>query len=897
VSLWRQLTRGLRVLRNRGSADQEVDDEIRHFLEEATAAFVNKGLSPDKARRAARLELGSSTAVREQVRDYGWEQRVETLFADLRYAVRRLRQKPGFAIASLLTVALGIGATSAIFSVINGVLLKPLPYPQSEQIVALRHTAPGINIDDMNLAASLYFTYSEENRVFQDVGMYQLDTSSVTGLAEPEEVPALVVTNRFLSVLGVQPAIGRGFTSSDDDPKSERAVILSDGYWKSRFGGDPSALGRRIQLDGDAHTVVGVMPPSFQFMDRPVSLVVPLRVNRGDIRLISFCCDGVARLKPGVTLSQANADVARMLEIAPAKFPVNPGFGAGIWAESRIAPRLRSLKDLLVGDVRNTLWVLLGTVGMVLLIACANVANLLLVRADERRHELAIRAALGAGWRRIARELLLESVLLGVAGGGLGLALAYGALRLLAASGIEHLPRMHDISIDPTVLAFTGGMSLIAGLLFGLIPVLKYARPHESDALRGSGGRSLTGSKERHRARGFLVVVQVALASVLLVGSGLMIRTFQALRHVDPGFSDAQQVETLHISIPESQVKQPERAIRMEEEILHKVEAVAGVSAAAVISALPMEGGLNDPVYVEDQSAPAGSVPPIRRYKDVSPGYFSTVGAHLVAGRDLTWSETHNQRPVALISANMARELWRDPRIAIGKRIRPTLKDDWREVIGVVADLHDNGVHQKAPGIVYWPLLRKNFESSETDETRSVALVIRTPRAGSSPLLQDLQRAVASVNPNLPLADVKTLESVYDRSLARTSFTLVLLGIAASMALFLGIIGIYGVISYSVSQRTREIGIRLALGATFRDVVGVFVRYGLILSAIGAACGISAAFALTRLMKSLLYAVSAADPLTYAAVSAALILAAILASYLPARRASKVDPSEALRAE
>jgi putative ABC transport system permease protein len=896
VSLWRQFTHGVRVLRDRRSADQEVDDEVGHYLEESIAAFVARGLSPDDARWAARLELGSATAVREEVRDYGWENIVDTLYADLRYAVRRVRQKPGFAIAALLTVALGIGATSAIFSVINGVLLKPLPYPQSEEIVALRHTAPGIHIDDMNLAASLYFTYSEESRVFQDVGMYQPDTASVTGLAEPEEIPSLLVTNRFLAVLGVQPAIGRGFTSSDDDPKSERVVILSDGYWKSRFGGEPSVLGRRIMLDGEAHMVVGVMPPSFQFMDRPVSLVLPLRMNRGDIRLISFCCDGVARLKPGVTLTQANADVARMLGMAPAKFPMNPGFGAGTWAASRIAPRLRSLKDLLVGDVRNTLWVLLGTVGMVLLIACANVANLLLVRADERRHELAIRAALGAGWRRIARELLFESVLLGFVGGGLGLALAHGALRLLGASGIEHLPRIHEISIDRTVLAFTAGISLAAGLLFGLIPVYKYARPHESDALRGSGGRSLTGSKERQRARSLLVVAQVALASVLLVGSGLMIRTFQALRHVDPGFSGAQQVETLHISIPESQVKEPEHAIRMEEEILHRIEAVTGVSGAAVISTIPMDGGSNDPVYAEDRAAPAGSVPPIRRFKFVSPGYFSAVQAHLIAGRDLTWPETYNQTPVALVSENMARELWRDPRVAVGKRIRPTLKDDWRLVIGVVADLHDDGVDQKAPGIVYWPILQRSFES-EIFAARSVALVIRTPRAGSSALLQELQKAVASVNPSLPLADVKTLESVYDRSLARTSFTLVLLGIAASMALILGIIGIYGVISYSVSQRSREIGIRLALGATLRDVMAVFVRYGLVLSGIGAVCGIAAALALTRLMKSLLYTVSPADPLTYAAVSGALILAAVLASYLPARRATKVDPSEALRAE
>jgi len=896
VSVWRQLARGLRVLANRRAADQDIADEVESYLEQATTALEASGLSPDEARRRARSELSNATAVREQVRSYGWENVIASALSDLRYAARRLRGNPGFTTISVLTLALGIGATTAIFSVIEGVLLKPLAYPESGQIVSLRHTAPGIHIDELNLAASLYFTYREENRVFQDVGMWRADSASVTGVGQPEEVPGLLVTNRFLAVLGVQPVLGRPFIASDEDTKSERAVILSDGYWKSHFGGDRSILGRRILLDGDAHAVIGVMPPSFQFMDRPVSLIVPLRLSRADIRLISFCCQGIARLKPGVTLVQAEADVTRMLAMAPAKFAVNPGFSSNVWATSRIAPRLLLLKDALVGDIGKTLWTLMATVGIVLLIACANVANLLLVRADGRRQELAVRAALGAGWGRIARELLLESLLLSVASGVLGLALAYAALRVLAASEVAHLPRIHEISIDPVVLAFTLGISLAAGLLFGLIPVFKYARPRLSNAL-GSGSRSVSQSKERHRARSLLVIVQVALAVVLLVGSGLMIRTFQALRNIDPGFSHAQELETLYISIPESQVPEPERVMRMEEEILRKIESIAGVSSVAMTSNLPMEGGQGDPVYAEDHPAHANTVPPIRTHKFVSPGYFSTIRARLIAGRDLTWTETYNQTPVALVSENMARELWHDPRAAIGKRIRPTLKDDWREVIGVVADLRDEGVDHKAPGIVYWPLLQKNFESSPTYVFRGVAFVIRTPRAGSLALLQDLQKAVGSVNSNLPLADVKTLGSVYDRSLARTSFTLVLLAIAGGMALLLGLIGIYGVISYSVSQRTREIGIRLALGAPLQNLTKMFVRYGLILSGVGVAFGLTGALGLTRLMKSVLYDVSPSDPLTYAGVSAGLVLAATLASYLPARRATKVDPVEALRAE
>ena len=894
MSVWRHLSRGLRTLINQRAADRDVADEVDHYLEQATAELVARGLAPDEARRAARLNLGSA-AVREQVRSYGWENAIAAAASDLRYASRRLRGNPGFTAVSVLTLALGISAASAIFSVVNGVLLKPLPYPHSEQVVALWHTAPGIHLKEVNMAASLYFTYREESRVFQEVGMWAPDSSIVTGVAEPEEVADLLVTHRFLAVLGIQPAFGRGFTASDEDPASERTVMLSDGYWKSRFRGDRSVLGRRMMIDGNAHEIAGVLPPSFRFMDRKVSLLIPLRLRRANVRLISFCCQGVARMKPGVTLAQANADVARMLPMAPAKFAINPGVSATIFADARFGPNVRLLKDVLVGDVGNVLWILMGTVSVVLLIACANVANLLLVRADGRQQELAIRAALGARWGRIARELLLESLLLGLAGGALGLALAYGAVRALAAFGPDHLPRIQGISIDPAVIAFTLAISLAAALFFGLIPVFKYARPHLSNAL-GGVGRSFSQSKERHRARSLLVVVQVALALLLLVGSGLMIRTFQALRDIDPGFSGAQQIETLHISIPEMQAKEPERAIRMEEEILRKIEALAGVSAAAMTNFLPMEGGGNNSLYAEDRASQE-AIAPIRRFKYISPGYLSAIGSHLVAGRDLKWPEVYNRTPVALVSENMARELWGNPQAAIGKRIRATLKDDWREVIGVVPDLRDNGIDQKAPVIAYWPLLLKNFQASETYAISSVAFVIRTPRAGSAGLLREIQQAVASVNPSLPVADVKTLQSVYDKSLARTSFTLVLLAIAGGMALLLGVIGIYGVISYSVSQRTREIGIRLALGAPIPDVTGMFVRHGLVLSAIGAACGLAAALALTRLMKSLLYDVSPADPLTYAAVSAGLILAAALASYLPARRAAKVDPVEALRAE
>ncbi|MEP6540273.1 MAG: ABC transporter permease, partial [Bryobacteraceae bacterium] len=801
-----------------------------------------------------------------------------------------------FTVISLLTLAIGIGANSAIFSVINGVLLKPLPFPHSEQLVALWQTAPGVNIKDLDMAPSLYFVYADESRVFQDVSMWNEGTVSVTGLAEPEEVPVISITNRLLPILGVNPALGRAFTVKDDDPKSPGTLMLTHGYWKSRFGADPSVLGRRILVEGEAVEVVGVLPESFQFMDLKPSLVLPLRFDRNKVHLGNFSYRGVARLKPGVSLEQANADVGRMLPMATTRFPPPPGYTAKLFDDARIGPNLRFLKADLIGDIGNTLWVLMGTMGIVLLIACANVANLLLVRADGRQQELAIRAALGAGWGRIARELLLESMLLGIIGGALGIGLAYIAIQTLAASGLAHLPRIENISIDLSVLAFTVGVSLAAGLVFGLIPVFKYASPHLSMALR-SGGRSQSHSKDRHRARSILVVVQVALAVVLLVSSGLMIRTFQALRHVDPGFSGAGQVQTLRISIPSTQVKEQDLVTRMQQEMLNGIAALSGVQSVALVNSLPMVGSSNDPVYAEGRAYPEGTIPPIRRFKHVSPGYFSTVGTRMIAGRDLTWAETYNRAPIALISENMARELWTDPRAAVGKRIRATTKDDWREIIGVVADLRDNGVDQKAPTIVYWPLLLKNFEGTPLEVRRSVAFAIRTPRAGSMSLQKEVQQVIGGINPNLPVANIRTLETIYDRSLARTSFTLVMLAIAGAMALLLGVIGIYGVISYSVSQRTREIGIRLALGAQLREVTGMFVRHGLVLSGIGAVCGLAAALLLTRLMKSILFDVSPADPLTYVSVSAGLILAAMLASYLPARKAAAVDPSEALRAE
>jgi predicted permease len=724
--------------------------------------------------------------------------------------------------------------------------------------------------------------------------LYRWDTQSVTGLTEPEEAQCLNVTAEVLPILGVQPALGRGFSEKDATPGSPLTMVLTNGCWQARFGGDHSAIGRRIMANGFSREVIGVMPASFRFLDRDAAFLLPLQFDRTRQFLGGFDYPGIARLKPGVTIEQANADVARMIPIALHSFPPQPGLTVKEFEDVRLAPKSRYLCQTLIGDIGKTLWVLMGTIGIVLLIACANVANLLLVRAEGRHQELAIRAALGASWRDIARELLMESVALGLLGGVLGLGLAYAAVQVLIWMAPANLPRLKEISIDPSVILFTLGIALLTGVLFGMIPVIKYAGSRIATELRG-GGRPSSQSRERHRARSVLVVVQVAFALVLLVGSGLMIRTLQSLRRVDPGF-DSRDVLTLRIAIPESQVKDAIAAIQMEQGILEKIRALPDVTSVGLTTRIPTERGGHDLVYARDKSYSQG-VPPLRAFKFVSPGLPAAIGNRLIAGREFTWTDTYQRRPVAMVSQNLARELWQDPRRALGKQVREDLKGPWREVVGVVNDERDDGIQEKAPATAYFPLLMNDFEGDAVAVQRTVSYIVRSKRAGSQGLLTDVRQAVWSMNPNLPLANVRTVQEIYDKLLTRTSFTLVMLLIAGAMALLIGLVGIYGVVSYAVSQRRREIGIRMALGASQEELMRLFLAHGFVLALIGVTCGLAVSAALTRVLGSLLFDVNPIDPLTYAAASLGLISAAVTASYIPALRAMAVDPVEALRSE
>jgi putative ABC transport system permease protein len=809
------------------------------------------------------------------------------LIRDVRYAARRLLRAPAFTLATLVTLALGIGANTAIFSVVDSVLLKPLPYPEPDRLVGLWQTAPGVDIKDLNASIADYVTYREESRTLADVAIWNGTSVNVTGVAEPERVDGLNATFRLLPMLGVKPIFGRSFVESDNDRGSPEVVMLGYGYWQRRFGGNPAAVGRRIMVDGTAREIIGVLPRGFWFMDMTHDLVVPLRFERAKVRLAGYNFQAIGRLRPGVTLAQVDADVARMIGVALAKFPPPEGMSIKMMEDARLGPNVRPLLDDLVGDIGKSLWVVMATIGMVLLIACANVANLLLVRTEGRAQELAVRAAIGAGRGRLARELLVESLLLGLLGGAAGIAFAIAALKLVLTMNPAKLPRLELIAVDATSLVFTLVVSVAAGLAFGAIPVLKHARVRLAEALRG-GGRNASASRDRNITRNTLTIVQVALALVLLIGSGLMIRTFQSMRRVQPGFTEPATLQTLRIAIPGDVAADDARVLLMQQSLVDALAALPGVTSVSLINGLPMTGfSSQDPVAASDHTYRENQIPPLRRFIRTVPKTFQVLGTPLTAGRDYDWTDIHQRRDVVLISDNFAREYWGSAGAAIGKRIRSNPNDKWSEVIGVVADVRHDGVDRPAPSTVYWPQ-RGN---------RAVTFMIRGTRAGTESYATEIRRAVAAVSASLPVTNLQTMQQVYDKSMARTAFTLTLLAISGGMALLLAGIGIYAVISYTVAQRTREIGIRMALGARQDRLKLMFVRNGLLWGGIGAVAGLVVAAMLSQLMSALLFEINPIDPLTYGVVVIALLGAAAVASYVPARRVTRINPVEALRAE
>lgn len=809
------------------------------------------------------------------------------LLRDLKHALRRLARTPMFSVATITTLALGIGANVAVFSVIYGVLLKPLPYRDPHQLIAVWQTAPGVNIKDLNASMADYLTYREHSQTFADVGLWTGTGATVNENGTAERVSGMAITHRMLPLLGVQPLLGRGFVESDDAPNGAEVVMLGYGYWQRQFGGDRNVVGRRMMIDGKPVEVIGVLPESFWLMDVEHDIVTPMRFDRAKVRLAGYNYQAIARLKPGVTIEQANRDVARMIALEFTLFPPPGGMNLKQMEEARLGPNVRLLKDDVLGDTGKSLWVVMATIGIVLLIACANVANLLLVRTEGRARELAVRVALGAGRARLAREMFVESFAIAFMGGAVGVVLASLVITLTLKLIPARLPRLDQVSADATTLLFALVVSIVVGVALGAIPVLKQGNIKITDALR-AGGRNASAGRDRNFARSALTVLQVGLALVLLVGSGLMVRTFGSIRRVKPGFSDPASLTVMRLSIPQSAAPNDTQTFAIQRNIVDRLQAVAGVSSVSMMDGLPMtDFSSQDPIFASDHNYAESQIPPLRRFIRTAPGTFRTLGTPIVAGREFTWDELEQNRKVALISENFAREYWGSAAAAVGQRIRENPTEPWSEVIGVVADVRHDGVDKPAPTTVYWP----------EPGIRSMTYLVRSSRLNSQAFTNELRAAVQAASASIPVTNLRTMQTVYDKSMSRTAFTLTLLAVSGGMALLLAVVGVYAVISYTVAQRTREIGIRIALGAQQQGVQLLFVRKGLVLAGIGAGAGVIVAMALARLLSSLLFEISPLDPLTYVLVVVGLLAAAALASYLPALRVARVNPSEALRAE
>ena len=818
----------------------------------------------------------------------------------LRATARSLFKTPGFTSVAIFTLAVGIGANAALFTVVNAVLLRPLPFPEPERLVGVWNTAPGLNMNQFEHSDAEYILFRKETRTLRDLAIYTEDSAALTGGENPEHVPLTRATASLFSVLQVRPLLGRGLQEADERPGAEPVAVLSHELWQRRFGGERSVLGSTVRLDGVVHRVVGVMPEGFRYPAADTELWIPLEIDRAKASTGDFNYKSIGRLRPGVPAEAAAKELSTLMWRLPEEF-ADSDLKRGMIEQARLAILVHPLREDVVGDVERILWLLLGSVGSILLIACANVANLFLVRAESRQREVAVRTALGATRGSIARVFLGESLLLALVGGALGLLLSAAGTRTLVSLRPEGIPRLEEIGVDVRVVAFTVLLALLSGLLFGGIAVLRYGTPALVPALK-EGGKGGTAGRGRHRARVALVVAQVALALVLLVGSGLMVKSFWKLRGVDPGVRP-QGVLTAFLALPPAEYPDAASVARFVQQLLERVRAVPGVVSAGTVTVLPLSGsGSNSGHVVEDHPIPPGGIPFILPTRHVSPGYFETLGIPLVAGRTFDRIDAARTSDSVVISQALAERFW-PGKSPLGKRVFRGIdvKDRWFTVIGVVGSVRDQGLDDKLAETVYYSVRPTDLGRGEDEIPRSFSLVVRAAKGdnGEDPsrLAGPVRDAVWSIDRNLPLAQVRTMDEVLARSTARTTFTMLLLLIASAVALLLGAVGIYGAIAYVVSQRTREIGVRMALGAGRRDISQMVLREGFAVAVLGIVIGLAGALALTRVMVALLFEVSPTDPATFAAVPLVLGTVALLASYLPAQRAAAVEPLEAIRYE
>ena len=812
---------------------------------------------------------------------------MESVLQDVRYAFRILRRSPGFTVVAILALALGIGATTAIFSVVNAVVLKPLPYSHPEKLVQLWMRFTGIGIpNDQNWVSAPEFMDLQQNSSFSQIAAIDDANFNVNFGGVPERIESAVVSPSFFQVLGVQAQVGRVFLAEEGRPGRGRVVLLGDGLWRRRFGADPAVLGRKLVMNGQSYVVVGVLPRGFQY-PRDVEMWTPLVFSAEDLRPDNRGSHGllvVARIKPVLSFEQAREDMAA---VSRRIVEQNPGYPYKVYNFGVI---MIPLLDQQIGDIKTALWVLMGAVSLVLLIACGNVANLLLARASARQREIAVRQALGVGRWRLTRQLLTESLILALAGGAAGLALAYWALRLLVTAAAASFPRVAETQMDLRVLVFTILVSLATGILFGLAPAFHSARHQTHDTLK-EGSRGTTGGASQG-LRGALVVAELALSLALLAGSGLLIRSFLRLQDVDAGFRP-DGVLTMRVSLPEQKYPKPEQTRAFYRELIERVRHLPGVDAAGGITGLPLSGtGWSGTTTVDTQAVPEKETTPEADQRPVIPGYFEAMGIPLVRGRYFDQRDIETAAPVAIVDETLANTYWphQDP---IGRRIKQgdrSSTDPWRVVVGVVRHVRYRTLESPSRVEFYWPYDQTTFALG------SMSLAIHT---GSDPrlLANAVQKQVQALDPDQPVYRIRTMHELMSESVARRRLSMVLLAIFAVAALLLAAVGIYGVMSYTVAQRAHEMGIRMALGARSANIVWLVLGQSLWLTAAGLGIGLAGSLLLTRLLSSLLFNVKATDPFTYLFVALFLAVVAQLASFLPAYRATTIDPVEALRQE
>ena len=881
MSLRRELAK-LGALFRRSKPVDDLAEEIRLHLEMEEQENRESGMPPEEAHYAALRRFGNVTLAQERSREmWGWNS-VDTLWQDIRFGVRMLAKNPGFTVVAVITLGLGIGANTAIFSVVNTVLLRPLPYQDASRLVWITDFIPRQN--NTLVFDSDYFAWARQNQVFEGMAAYGETDLTLTGAGDSARLEGARVTAGFFPVLGTAPMLGRAFFPEEDRPGGPQVCVLSHQLWQSRFGANVSIVGKAITLNGKTYTVLGVMPANFEFVEnfRP-ALYVPF-----DVRETFGIAPGeqhtgvrvIARLKPEITIQRAESNLAL----------INRGLASsykGGYAKMMEGARaqIMSLHARMVGDVRLALLVLVGAVGFVLLIACANVANLQLARAVRREKEIAIRTALGAGRGRLARQLLTESLLLATLGGAAGVGLAAWGVSVLRTLGPANIPHLANIHINSRVLIFTALVVMVTGLVFGLVPVVAAAKTHPDEALK-EGGLRLSAGPARERTRGALVVMQLALAMVLLTGAGLLIRSFVRLTTTEAGF-DPHNLLTARVGLPEDRYQTPDLQRAFFQNLLTSLRTLPGVSSAEAVVALPFMGYMMAAGFEIEGRPPRADVNQSAAINIVSPGYLHAIGVPLISGRAFTPQDSANAPKVVILNRACVRTFFFSGGDPVGKRIQ--IADmNWATIVGVVGDLRQAGLVARPEPEIFVPYLQMPYPG--------MAIVVRTSQ-NPLPLVPGLRSSVASIDKSLPIYDVTTMDQLLAEQVASRKFNMALLGLFAFLAVALAAVGIYGVMTCTVTQRTHELGVRMALGAERMDILRLVLIQGLKLTLIGLAIGVTGAFGLTRFLSSLLYGVKPSDPLTYTTVLLLLASVALLANYIPARRATKVDPMVALRYE